>query len=61
VIEVKGLTKDDSKKVQQALEGVKGVHAKESRAEKGQAVVPLSEKGGAKLSEIKKALSKLAS
>jgi len=60
VIPVKGLSKDDSAKVQKALGGVKGVVAKEARAEKGEAVVPLDPKGGAKLSEIKKALNKLA-
>jgi hypothetical protein len=59
VIPVKGLTKDDAKKVQNALAKVKGVVAKEARADKDQAVVPLSDKGGAKLSEVKKALEKL--
>jgi hypothetical protein len=59
VISVKGLTKDDAKKVQNALSMVKGVVAKEARADKDQAIVPLSAKGGAKLSEVKKALEKL--
>jgi len=60
VIPVKGLTKDDSAKVQKALEGVKGVAAKDARAEDGQAVVALDDKGGAHLAEITKALNKLA-
>jgi hypothetical protein len=59
VVEVKGLTKDDSKKVQDALKDVKGVVAKDSRAEKDQAIVELDDKGGAKMSEIKKALEKV--
>jgi copper chaperone CopZ len=58
VVPVNGLTKDDSAKVQKALEGVKGVLAKEARADNGQAIVVLDEKGGAKMSEIKKALTK---
>jgi hypothetical protein len=61
VIPAKGLAKDDDDKVRKALTGVKGVIAKEARAEKGEAVVPLDPKGGAKLSEIKKALDKLSS
>ncbi len=60
VVPVKGLAAGDDEKVRKALAGVKGVTAKEARADKGEAVVPLDAKGGAKLSEIKKALDKLA-
>lgn len=59
-ISVKGLTKGDAAKVQKALEGIKGVVAMQSRAEQGEAIIFLDGKGGAKLSDIKKALDKLA-
>ncbi len=61
IVPEKGLTKADTEKVRKALAGVKGVEAKEARAEEGQAIVPLSSAGGAHLAEIQKALSKLGS
>jgi copper chaperone CopZ len=61
IIEVKALTDANAKKVGDALSKVKGVDAKASKgvvAEKA-IYVKLSDEGGAKLAEIKKALESL--
>jgi copper chaperone CopZ len=46
----------DEKKVQQALQKVKGVDAKKSSVKRGEIHVKLDDKGGAKLADIKEAL-----
>lgn len=59
IMGAKGVAKDDSAKVKEALRDVKGVVAKESSASEGEIVVALDNDGGAKLAEIKKALKKV--
>jgi copper chaperone CopZ len=60
IVSVKGVTKADTEKVRKALHDVKGVSAKESSAGAGEVVVGLDHSGDAKLSEITKALKKVA-
>lgn len=60
VVPAKTVTKDDTEKVRNALRGVKGVVAAESSAQRGEAIIALDNRGGAKLAEITKALKKLA-
>lgn len=60
VMPVQGATKADTAKVQRALQGVKGVVAKDSTARQGEAIVALDNQGGAKLEEVAKALKKVA-
>ena len=56
IVKVKGITKDDAEKLRKALAKVKGVDAKASSAETGEAIVALSADGGAHLADIRKAL-----
>jgi hypothetical protein len=60
VVPVKGVAKGDTRKVQKALQEVKGVVAKESTARQGEAIVALDNQGGAKLEDVTKALKKVA-
>jgi len=59
VVKAPGLTEDNAEKVSDALKDVKGVDAKESKAnvKKKEIHVKLDDKGGAKCADIKKALA----
>lgn len=61
IVEVKGLTEDNAKKLGASLEKVKGIDAKASSADaKAKTVsVKLADEGGAKLEDIKKALEEM--
>jgi hypothetical protein len=59
ILKAPSLTKENAKGVADALKGVKGVNAKQSRADVDEQMiyVRLNDKGGAKLSDIQKALA----
>ncbi|MCI0742461.1 MAG: hypothetical protein L0Y72_25800 [Gemmataceae bacterium] len=60
VVPVKGVTKEDTAKARMALQDIKGVVAKESTAQQGEIIVQLDNEGGAKLSDITKALKSVS-